>query len=245
MSFIPCLCTVFLLAVTFTAAQAAEPHQTDVIETRVGPLKLTFLGHSTLMFDAGGVIIHIDPWNQVADYSALPAADIILVTHGHGDHFDSGAIKSIRTEKTIVIAPPSLEDRISAARILANGDSTTIGGIAITAVPAYNIVHKRPTGEPYHPKGEGNGYVVLYGGVRVYLAGDTENIPEMAGLRGIDVAFLPMNLPYTMTPEMAAEAARVIHPRILYPYHYGETDPGRLQELLAGGGIDVRIRDLR
>ena len=109
-----------------------------------------------------------------------------------------------------------------------NGDRRTLQGFEVEAVPAYNIVHKRPDGNPFHPKGQGNGYVITFGGKRIYVAGDTEPIPEMAALKDIDIAFLPMNLPYTMSPEMTAEAARTIRPKILYPYHYGDTDTGRL-----------------
>ena len=113
-----------------------------------------------------------------------------------------------------------------------NGDKQTIAGLQIEAVPAYNILHKREDGQPFHPKGVGNGYILTFGNTRLYLAGDTENIPEMKNLHDIDIAFLPMNLPYTMTPEMVADAARMFKPRILYPYHYGNTDTNKLVELL-------------
>jgi L-ascorbate metabolism protein UlaG (beta-lactamase superfamily) len=127
-----------------------------------------------------------------------------------------------------------------------NGDSRTFVGITIEAVPAYNLVQKRPDGRPFHPKGEGNGYVLTFGSTRVYVAGDTENTPEMKGLKSIDVAFLPMNLPYTMTPAQVADAVKAFRPKVLYPYHYGETDPGALKELLKGEkGIEVRIRPMR
>ena len=116
----------------------------------------------------------------------------------------------------------------------------------VEAVPAYNLEHKRPDGKPFHPKGEGNGYVLTFGGKRVYVAGDTENIPEMEALRDIDIAFLPMNLPYTMTPEMVAAAARAFKPKVLYPYHYGDTDPQKLVDLLKDlPAVEVRVRDLR
>ena len=128
---------------------------------------------------------------------------------------------------------------------MATGDVATVGGLNVQAVPAYNIVHERGPGQPFHPKGEGNGYVITFGDVRVYVAGDTENVPEMASLEGIDVAFLPMNLPYTMTPEMAADAARSFGPKVVYPYHYGETDTSELTALLAGEDIEVRIRALQ
>ena len=127
-----------------------------------------------------------------------------------------------------------------------NGDVQTIEGILIEAVPAYNRVHRRDNGQPYHPQGDGNGYVLTFGDKRIYIAGDTENIPEMKALTGIDFAFLPMNLPYTMTPEMAADAARAFRPKVLYPYHYGETDVYRIMELLKDSpNIEVRIRRMK
>ena len=119
-------------------------------------------------------------------------------------------------------------------------------GITVTVVPAYNLVHRRDNGQPFHPRGAGNGYLLDFGDTRLYVAGDTENTPEMAALKDVDIAFLPMNLPYTMTPEMVADAARSFRPRILYPYHYGDTDPQRLVELLRDRpDIEVRIRPMR
>jgi L-ascorbate metabolism protein UlaG (beta-lactamase superfamily) len=122
----------------------------------------------------------------------------------------------------------------------------SIGGLKIEAVPAYNIVHKRDSGQPFHPKGIGNGYIITFGDKRVYIAADTENIQEMKELKGIDIAFLPMNLPYTMTPEMVADAAKAFKPKILYPYHYGETDTSKLLNLLKDSKeIEVRIRKMK
>jgi L-ascorbate metabolism protein UlaG (beta-lactamase superfamily) len=127
-----------------------------------------------------------------------------------------------------------------------NGDSKTIEGILIEAVPAYNITHKRDTGEPFHPRGNGNGYVITFGDKRVYVAGDTENVPEMKALKNIDIAFLPMNLPYTMTPEMVAGAAEMFKPKVLYPYHTGETDIAKLTALLRDQKeTEVRIRSMK
>jgi L-ascorbate metabolism protein UlaG (beta-lactamase superfamily) len=125
------------------------------------------------------------------------------------------------------------------------GDTRQTGNIAIEAVPAYNIVNERAPGQPFHPKGTGVGYILNFGGKRIYVAGDTENTPEMKALKNIDIAFLPMNLPYTMTPLMVADAARAFSPKILYPYHYGDTNTEELVKLLNDSGIDVRIRNLR
>jgi len=119
-----------------------------------------------------------------------------------------------------------------------------VGGLTVNALPAYNMVNKRPDGLPFHPKGAGNGYIVTFGDTRIYIAGDTENTPEMKGLQNISVAFLPMNLPYTMTPEMVADAVRAFHPRILYPYHFGDTNTSRIVDLLKGEDVDVRIRKM-
>ena len=126
------------------------------------------------------------------------------------------------------------------------GEADTVDSIRIEAVPAYNIVNRRPDGTPFHPRGTGNGYVLTFGDTRVYVAGDTENIPEMKALKNIDIAFLPVNLPYTMSPEMAADAARAFRPKILYPYHYGETDLSKLKDALGSErDIEIRIRDMK
>lgn len=218
----------------------------DRIETSNGELTITFIGHGTLMFSFGGKIIHIDPYSEVADYSKLPKADIIFITHEHRDHLDLKAISLIRTEKTIFIIPKICASQIEQGIVMNNGDSKDIYNLKIEAVPAYNIVHKRESGEPFHPKGIGNGYVINFGNKRVYVAGDTEDIPEMKELKAIDIAFLPMNLPYTMTPEMMARAAKIIRPKILYPYHYGETDLSKLTELMKDSKeIEVRIRKMK
>jgi len=218
----------------------------DVIRTSAGELKITFIGHGTLMLTCGGKVIHVDPVSGEADYSELPPADIILITHEHGDHLDAEAVEAIRRADTTVVLTERAAATLPGGLVMKNGDSQTVGGLPIRAVPAYNIVHMRSPGTPFHPKGHGNGYVIAFGDTLVYVAGDTENIPEMADLRDIDVAFLPMNLPYTMTPEMAADAARAIRPSILYPYHYGDTDATRLAVLLADEeDIEVRIRQMQ
>ena len=220
--------------------------ETDAIKTSAGDLRITFIGHGTLLFAFGDTIVHVDPVSREADYTKMPEADLILVTHEHGDHLDPAAIAAIRQEGTTVILTGKCAPAVPGGIVMKNGDVRTVEGLKIEAVPAYNIVHKRPTGEPFHPRGEGNGYVITFGGTRVYVAGDSENVPEMKQLKDIAVAFLPMNLPYTMTPEMAADAARAIRPKILYPYHYGETDTSELVRLLEGDkSIEVRIRDMK
>ena len=218
----------------------------DIFHTSAGELKITFIGHGTLMFEFKGKCIHVDPVSREADYTKMPKADFIFITHEHGDHLDPRAIKIIREEETKIVLTKACAKRVTGGIVMQNGDERNIQGLKIEAVPAYNIVHKRSSGMPFHPKGAGNGYVITFGDKRVYVAGDTENIPEMKRLKKIDIAFLPMNLPYTMTPEMAANAAKAFKPKILYPYHYGQTDPNKLVNLLKDSkAIEVRIRNMR
>jgi L-ascorbate metabolism protein UlaG (beta-lactamase superfamily) len=218
----------------------------DVIKTSGGDLRITFIGHATLMFSFGNKVIHVDPVSSEADYTQLPEADIILVTHEHSDHLDPAAIRILSTEKTDLILTEKCRDKVSGGISMKNGETKVVQGIKIEAVPAYNIVHKRAKGLPFHPKGQGNGYILTFGDKRVYIAGDTENTPEMKALKNIDIAFLPMNLPYTMTPEMVRDAATAFKPKILYPYHYGDTDTSRLVNLLKDEKeIELRIRNLR
>jgi L-ascorbate metabolism protein UlaG (beta-lactamase superfamily) len=222
-----------------------EQYETDVIPGSAGELKITFLGHGSLMFEFKGKTIYVDPFSKVADYSRLPQADVVLITHEHGDHLDLRALASVRTEKTIVILTEICEKQLKGGIAMRNGDVQTVIGMKIEAVPAYNIVHTRENGDPFHPRGAGNGYIVTFGDKRIYVGGDTENIPEMQQLKDIDCAFLPMNLPYTMTPEMVADAARVFQPKILYPYHFGDTSTRKLVKLLQEDkGIEVRIRKM-
>jgi len=240
------------LAIALAAASWIRPSEAggretmferDVIETSAGDLEITFVGHGTLLFKLGETVIHVDPVSREADYGAMPKADIILVTHEHGDHLDPDAIAALRKEGTTLLLTAKCAETVYGGTVMGNGDVRTVDSLKVEAMPAYNIVHKRPSGEPFHPKGEGNGYVITFGDTRVYVAGDTETTPEMKALRDIDVAFLPMNLPYTMTPAMVAEAAKAFRPKILYPYHFGATDTSELVRLLEGEkSIEVRVR---
>ena len=217
----------------------------DTIQTNAGDLEITFIGHGTLMLRFSGKIIHVDPWGQLADYTKMPKADIILITHEHRDHLDPKAIENVRTGKTILILTKICAKQIEGGTVMSNGDTQEIDGINIEAVPAYNIEHQRSPGIPFHPKGDGNGYIVTFGGKRVYIAADTESTPELKAIKNIDIAFLPMNLPYTMTPEMVADASKALKPRILYPYHFGETDTTKLTKLLKNEQeIEIRIRKM-
>jgi L-ascorbate metabolism protein UlaG (beta-lactamase superfamily) len=224
---------------------STKQFETDVIRTSAGELKITFLGHGSLMFAFANKITHVDPFCRVADYTQLPKADLILITHEHQDHLDAEAIACIRTPKTDIVLTQLCKDKIEGGIVMRNGDMSVVQGLPIEAVPAYNLIHTRESGDPFHPCGNGNGYVITFGDHRVYVAGDSENTPEMMQLRDIDVAFLPMNLPYTMSPEMVATAARAILPRILYPYHFGNTDTSQLVALLKDvPEIEVRIRKM-
>jgi L-ascorbate metabolism protein UlaG (beta-lactamase superfamily) len=237
------LISLCLLQQSWGATKGAEM---DTIQTKPGKLVISFIGHATLMMSLNGFVIHIDPVGRYADYSKTPKADLVLITHEHGDHLDPAAVALIRKSTTAIILTKECAEKLGEGTVVGNGDTITVKGMSIEAVPAYNIVHMRSPGIPFHPEGAGNGYVINFGGTRVYVAGDTENIPEMSELKNITVAFLPMNLPYTMTPEMIAEAARRIRPKILYPYHYGETDPSLLVKLLEKEkDIEVRIRELQ
>ena len=220
-------------------------YETDVIPTSAGDLKITFLGHGSLMFTFGEKVIHVDPFSRVADYSTLPKADLILITHEHQDHLDTEALASIRTEKTDIVLTELCDGQIEGGLVMRNGDMSVVQGLSIEAVPAYNLIHTRESGDPFHPCGSGNGYIITFGETRVYTAGDSENTPEMMRIEDIDIAFLPMNLPYTMTPKMVAEAAIAMKSRILYPYHFGNTDTSELVELLKDHPeIEVRIRNM-
>jgi L-ascorbate metabolism protein UlaG (beta-lactamase superfamily) len=240
------LLSSMLNVIMVVSAIAREKFETDIIKTSAGDLKITFLGHGTLMFNFGGKVIHVDPYGNLADYDTLSKADLILLTHDHQDHLDLKALNSIRTGKTVVVLTEACGKQVRGGIVMTNGEVNTWEGLKVEAVPAYNIVHKRDTGQPFHPKGVGNGYIITFGDKRVYVAGDTENIPEMKDLKNIDIAFLPMNLPYTMTPEMVADAVRVFKPKVLYPYHFGETDTSQVVSLLKGTPeIEVRIRKMK
>ena len=229
-----------------SAAAAQEQSPPDTIKTSAGDLVITFIGHGSLLFTFGGATIYVDPYSKLADYAKLPKADVILITHEHRDHLDPAAIEKVRTGKTTIVLTEACAEQVSGGMVVKNGDMKAIKGMTVEAVPAYNIVSKRENGQPYHPKGVGNGYIVTVGDKRFYVAGDTENIPEMKSLKNIEIAFLPMNLPYTMTPEMVADAAKIFRPRVLYPYHTGETDVAKLSALMKDQKeIEVRIRRMQ
>ncbi|MBN2350071.1 MAG: MBL fold metallo-hydrolase [Bacteroidales bacterium] len=240
---------IFSILLTIIMVQNAYSFEKDTIKTSAGDLIISFIGHGTLMFKFNNLVIHVDPTTREADYSTLPKADLVLITHEHGDHLDINALEQIIDSKSqVILTEKCMEnvENLDNTVVLHNGDQTEAFGIIVKAIPAYNILNKRSDGNPYHPKGQGNGYVVSFGNTNVYIAGDTENTPEMKALKNIHVAFLSMNLPYTMTPEMVADAARAFQPGILYPYHYGNTDTSELIALLKENkNIEIRIRNMK
>jgi len=239
---------IFLVAAAAAAglavsAVAARKYVSDVFQTSKGNLKISLPGHATIFFEFGGKTVWVDP---IMPYVLVPdnppKADLILITHEHGDHLDLEGISTVRTLKTAFVYPAKCAEKLSGGKIMANGDKSAILEIPIEAVPAYNAIGMRSPGVPFHPKGVGNGYILTFGGLRVYVAGDTENVPEVKALKNIDVAILPLLKPYTMSEEMLADAAKAIRPKVLYVYHTRTEDFSKLKSLLKGSGIDLRVR---
>jgi len=231
-----------VLVCCFASGDLFAQYGTDIIKTP--ELKITFLGHGSLLFEYDGLNVYADP-SGLQYTENLPKADIVLITHEHGDHFNPSLLETLRKESTVLLMNDRCAERINGATVMRNGNSRTVLGLKIDAVPSYNLVHKSDNGEFFHPKGRDNGYVITFGGKRVYIAGDTENHPEMKALQNIDIAFLPMNLPYTMTPEMVADAAEGFKPDILYLYHYRDGNTEKLQRLMQDvEGVDLRIKKM-
>ncbi len=220
-----------------------------------GVLTIHPVRHATFVMQWNGKTIYVDPVGGAKPFADLPKPDLVLVTHIHFDHFDPATLEGVvpAGERTVIVAPKTVAEKIpetlrgrTELKVLANGERSEAAGIAVEAVPAYNMT---PGKEKFHPKGRDNGYVLAMGGQRVYVAGDTEDVPEMRALKGIDVAFLPMNLPYTMSVEKAAEAIRAFKPKIVYPYHYRsgdgtKADFERLKKLVGtDSGVEIRVRE--
>ena len=235
---------IFLL---FLAA-AMPNRQTDVVETKAGALRVTPLYHGSVMLEFGGKVIHVDPWSQ-ADYDGIPQGDLIVMTHTHADHMDAALVNKLKKTGTIILGPPAVTDTLNGAvgetDAISNGEKKTVMGIGIEAVPMYNIVFGSSPGKLYHHKGIGNGYVMTFGETRVYFSGDTECTPEMKALKNIDIAFLAMNPPRTMTPADAAACTAAFRPKIVYPYHYRGQKTQDFADALKGvTGVEVRQRKL-
>lgn len=228
------------------AAAAESKLVGDEISTSSGPLVVQPINHATVAFGWNGKVILVDPVGGAARFEKLPKPDFILITDIHGDHLDVPTLTAIVTDHTKLTAPAAVAEKLSEplrkqTTVLANGESSDVAGFKIEAVPMYNLTADRLK---FHNKGRGNGYVLTLGNKRVYLSGDTEDIPEMRALKNIDVAFVCMNLPYTMTVEQAANAVREFKPKIVYPYHYRGSDTEKFKSLVgADGNIDVRLRD--
>lgn len=216
----------------------------DVFTTPGGKrVELYPLMHASLRLVVDGHVLYADPVSKLGDrsldYNTMPKADLLLVTHEHGDHLDKEALATLSKEGTQLVTNQRCADLLGYGQVMRNGDARDIGDLHIDAVPAYNTTEGRTQ---FHPKGRDNGYVLTIDGLRIYIAGDTEDIPEMADLKDIDIAFLPCNQPYTMTVEQLVRAARVIKPKVVYPYHYSKTDISQLPQLLKDDGIEVRLR---
>jgi L-ascorbate metabolism protein UlaG (beta-lactamase superfamily) len=241
-----------LLSIVIFEAAPVVRETPDVISTGKGPLTIQPLVHASLVLSLQNLTIYADPTGGAANYAGLKAPDLILITDIHGDHFDLKTISDVRTPNTVIVVPRAVADKMpdsvkGKAVILSNGDKTTQDGIDILAIPMYNLPAS-PT-DPRHPKGRGNGYVLTIGGKNIYLSGDTQGIPEMRALKNIDVAFVCMNLPYTMDVNEAADAVLDFKPRIVYPYHYrgqgGLSDVNAFKSKVEAGNknIEVRLRN--
>jgi L-ascorbate metabolism protein UlaG (beta-lactamase superfamily) len=232
-----------LLAVAALGAPVFAARNVEEFKTSAGTLRITTVQHASLVMEAGGQTLYVDP--AQGSFDGLPPADLILLTDIHGDHLAPGLIAKVRKPGTgtQIVAPAAVAKTVTDAIVLNNGESRTIGAWKIESIPMYNLKRGPSAGQLFPDKGRGNGYVVTWGGLRVYIAGDTEGIPEMRALKNIDVAFVPMNLPYTMPPEEAADAVKAFHPKVVYPYHYQGSDLKVFESALAGTGIEVRIRN--
>ena len=222
-----------------------DTYEIDVFRTKQGkPIKFHALMHASIWIAYDGKNMLIDPvgklGNRTVDYTAMPKADFLFVTHEHLDHFDQETMKVLSGETTHIITNKRCAEMFGSGEVMANGDVLTVANdFKVEAVPAYNTTEGHLQ---FHPKGRDNGYVLTIDGLRIYIAGDTEDIPEMDDLKDIDIAFLPCNQPYTMTTDQLVKAARRVKPKVLFPYHYGQTDISGIPSLLQEEGIEVRIR---
>ncbi|MFH0761725.1 MAG: MBL fold metallo-hydrolase [Bacteroidota bacterium] len=238
-----------IIALAFIAPNSfgqKKLYERDTIPTTGGNLVITFIGHASLLFTYQEKNIYIDPVNQMADFSTFPKADAILITHEHGDHLDPAAIQKLEKPGTELYLTELSKEKLPSGKAFANESFFIAAGVPVEVMPAYNIINKRGNGWPYHPKGDGNGYILAFGKTRVYVAGDTEQIPEMEKkFKDIQIVFLPISEPYTMSVYYAAEVAKLLKTAIVYPYHMNKANPDEFAELLKGTGIEVRIRSLK
>ena len=230
---------LILVCLLFPALSVAYPENNAKFDTSAGPVTIKPLFHASTLIQAGGKTIYLDP-AKPAKLTGLPKADLILITDIHPDHMDPASIAEVSKPGTVIFASPAVVQTVTTGQPIANGQTKTWEGWSIEAVPAYNLKRGPTPGKLFHDKGRGNGYVLTYGGKRFYFSGDTEGVPEMRELKNIDVAFVCMNLPYTMPPEEAADAVKAFHPKIVIPYHYHGSDLAVLKKGLEGTGIEVR-----
>lgn len=238
------LCLINSLCAADSQKDIDMTKQKENINCATSDIQVSFIGHASLMIENNGKVYHIDPWSKMGDYSKLPKADVILVTHEHFDHYDKEVIKKISKPETKIVTTETVAKdygKNANVVVMANGETNTIDGIKVEAVPAYNIQHLRDGKNPFHPKGIGNGYILTIDGLRLYAAGDTENVPELKELKNIDVAFLPYNLPYTMDKAMFEDLAKSIKAKYLYPYHTMGMDQKSIESLNVPESV-VRIR---
>ncbi len=211
------------LCLLCAVATCAQQRPLEIISSPQGDIRITPIRHASVMLQFNDKIIHVDPWSQ-GNYSGLPQADLILITDIHGDHMDPKAIAQLKKADTKIVAPAAVQETVTEAEVIQNGETKTVLGIQVEAVPMYNLERGPKPGTLYHDKGRGNGYVLTLGGKRMYFSGDTACVPEVKKLKKIDVAFLTMNLPYTMPPNEAAACVKAFRPKIVYPYHYRGSD---------------------
>ena len=239
------------LAAPTPGLRAANPsnRQADVVHTSAGDLRLMPIYHGSVMLEFGGHVIHVDPWSQ-ADYTGLPPADMLVITHTHADHLDRSMIDALHKPSTVIVASPAVADTLNCAprcgslEIVANGEKKTVMGIGVESVAMYNLVQGSAPGKPFHHKGVGSGYVLGFGDTRVYVSGDTECVPEIKALKGIDIAFVAMNPPRSMSTIEAAQCVNAFRPKIVYPYHYRGSNLQEFVDGLKGVPVEIRIRKL-
>jgi L-ascorbate metabolism protein UlaG (beta-lactamase superfamily) len=234
------LSTLPLVAGAVRQAYAAVA--ADTLDTSAGPVTIQPISHASLVLAFGDQVFYFDP--AKTDFSGQKPATAIFITHAHGDHFDPEALPALAGDSATLVVTQQVFDKLpeglnSRATTMGNGDTATVGGVEVAAVAAYNTTADR---QQYHPQGVGNGYVLSFGDKKIYVAGDTEDVPEMRALTGIDIAFLPMNLPYTMDEQQAADAVKAFRPKAVYPYHYRGSDTQKFADLV-GDAAEVRLRD--
>lgn len=241
--------TKILILVLFAAFTQvlAQQSPADEIKTTKGNLRISPVTHASFVMTWDNKTIYVDPTGDAGLYKAFGPPDIILITDVHGDHMDVKALEALNTKNAIVIAPMAVANGLPQSAknrlvILSNGMQTSQLAIMVKAVPMYNLPE---AADARHTKGRGNGYIVTVGGKAVYISGDTEDIPEMRALKNIDIAFVCMNLPYTMDINQAASAVLEFKPAIVYPYHHRGQDINAFKKLVNDGNkkIDVRIRN--